>query len=1065
MVYKKPEIIKRKIDQLGMLIYDNVMDLHEWETRGGIYSGEGLYLDVDPEWSKICVGDTWRALDHTTRWFRKKITITEEFARKNVYLELSFGGEGLVRVNGHIVSTITTGCIISPIAGGIRNDYNRTRVLLAKNAVAFDVFEVEIESSLHYLEFRILQRGAKEAIYTINQAALVTVNELVERTYFDFKTAYGALLSLRNPLENLTHSSLRLDDQTTLITEAIMKDSYAYGKVANAIVTALSLVDLDISREQTLASLPAACVLLAKKLDAINLPGHALVKLIGQAHIDTAWLWTIRESIRKTGKTLANALALMDAYPEFIFAFSQPQLFEFCKEHYPDIFERVKEKVANGQLELVGNAWVEMDTNIPSGESLVRQLLYGSEFYKREFGRISNILWLPDVFGYTWSLPQIMKRSGIKYFYTAKLNNNDTNRFPHSLFIWKGTDGSCVTAYLQRIGYNGFCDAEAVATIYNRFDQKDVCNSVLLTFGFGDGGGGPTYDMIETGRRLKEFPGFQRTEFAPAHTFFDVTDNIQNDLPVWNNEIYFEWHRGVYSSQASTKKNNRKNELLYRQAEISASIAHRLQGTEYPYDDLLRGYKRLLTNQFHDILPGSSFELVYKQADEDYAWVQEIGRSVQNNAQNALLNGIRHNQGDIVVLNYLSWEYRGIVYVEYDGDFNSLTNVATNETIQCFRTLKDGILVIEFEAVVPPMGWVVFTPSYTAVNDDKKIAISTFMMENEYLRISFDEDGCLTSIYDKTNKREALSAISGKLIVFEDKPAGNTAWEIDIEYQNKWWIPTTTSVELTENNSLRAVLRIKRIYNNSEIVQDIVLTRGCNRIDFETYVDWHETEKMIKAEFFADVLSSRATYEIQFGAVERPTHWNTSLDMARFEVCGHKWADLSEGDYGVALLNDCKYGYDIKDNRMRLTLLRSTIDPDYTADRGVHSFTYSIYPHQHSWQTGGVVNAAYELNIPLLAMVCSNVINTGTASGSYFTISERNVIIDTVKSAEDSDGLIIRIYEATGTKTKTKVTTGFNINTVIECNLMEENEHLVMCDGCTFSFDIKPFEIKTFRLM
>jgi alpha-mannosidase len=828
----------------------------------------------------------------------------------------------------------------------------------------------------------------------------------------------------------------------------------------------------------------------------------------------------MRESIRKTGRTFANALALMDQYPEFVFAFSQPQLFEFAKEHYPELYERVRQRVAEGRVELVGNAWVEMDTNIPSGESLVRQLLYGRAFYLREFGKASDVYYMPDVFGYSWSLPQIIRRSGGKYFYTSKIMYNDTNRFPHSLFNWQGVDGTRVLAYMQRLNYNGRYNPGTIDQLYKRFDEKCVSENLLMTFGFGDGGGGPDYAMLESGRRLRSFPGLQKTMCGTSADFFAANEGVRDRLPLWNDEMYFEMHRGTQTTQARTKKNNRESELLYRRAEIAASQAMAWAGAGSPNGELLPGYKRLLANQFHDILPGSSIAEVYAEAEGDYARIRRIGEGALSRARQAVLGKVAHEAGDIAVFNSLSWEHRGFVSVEcgpgpgaetgaglWPGpDCVAVVNRATGEISACEQVEKDGERRLCFEAAVPPMGCAVYaradgagsaasageraangaglvagaaesTPPTASVAPIAPvaptasaahvapIARSISHLENDCLSVRFGEDGEIASIYDKEARREVLAAPSNILRLYEDKPARSNAWDIDIEYRNKSWLALPSEApRLIHNSPLLAVLRLAKAFNRSTIVQDVVLRRGSRRIDFETRVDWQEREKMLKAEFALDVLCGRATYEIQFGAIERSSYGNTSQDRARFEVCAHKWADMSEGGYGAALLNNCKYGYDAVENRLRLTLLRSTIEPDPMADVGEQRFAYSLLPHLGGWQTAGVVNAGYELNAPLEAIVCQGAAG-GEASLSLIASGDRNVVIDAVKAAEDGRGLIARVYEATGSRTNACLTAGFAVAGVRECNLMEDDEREIAHSGRAFQFAIKPFEIKTFRLL
>ena len=1059
MEFTKPQIIKNKLAELRAAIYDYEEDLPQWNTRIGQYTGEGVYSDVEANWQPFSVGETWIPEFHLTRWFKRQVKIPAELTGKKVLLDLNTGGEGLVHINGTIVSGLSSYSFGSLM--------DRSRVVLTQSGVAGEVFNVEVEATLNYGEKNLKSlEGITDIVYTFEKAKMVVANEEVEACYFDINTAFEAMQVLKNPMSNVMNSALLLDEKIDETFASITKDDYVYSKVADALISSVSCLDFDMGRDMLLAGIPAAREVLAKKLEAINAPGHALIRFVGQGHIDTAWLWTIRESVRKTARTMSNVLALMDQYSDFTFAFSQPQLFEFMKEHYPEIYKRMKVRIAEGRLELVGNAWVEMDVNIPSGEALIRQLLYGRAFFMEEFGKASEVYYMPDVFGYTWALPQIMKRSGIKYFFTSKIVHNEVTRFPHSLFNWQGVDGTRMLSYMQRINYNGLYTPKTVDSLYRRFDEKHLSENLLMTYGFGDGGGGPVYEMVETGKRLQEFPGLQKTQFGTAADFFKDNEAIKDDLPVWNDEMYFEMHRGTFTAQARTKMQNRECEQLYRKAEITASMAMLCDTFEAPNAELLPGYKRLLTNQFHDILPGSSIAQVHEQIEEDYASVREIGVTVLDRARNTVLKSIPHQIGDIAVFNYLSWQHCGYVYLENGPDYKAVKDKTTGKVSPCTCVEKDGKQYLCFEAEVAPLGVGIYESTTFEETKEADIATSAYCLENEYLKVCINDNGELESVYDKEANRQVLKESSNVLAIYEDKPAQSDAWDIDLEYRNKkWCAKPIEEPRLISNSPSIAIVRTKRSFNKSTFIQDIILRKDSKRIDFETHVDWQERQKLLKAEFALDVLVNKATYEIQFGAIERSSYGNTSQDQAKFEVCAHKWADMSESGYGVAILNDCKYGYDAIENNLRLTLLTASIQPDPQADIGEQHFTYSLLPHTASWQEGGVVQAGYELNIPLEGFVCTDDVAKGIDFATMISTTSDNVIVDTVKAAEDGRGLIIRVYEAIGSKTNVSVHTGFDLARVIECNLMEDDEEKLTNDIHSFDFCIKPYEIKTFRLI
>lgn len=1065
MQYTSRIILDNKLKMLEPLIYRKIHFIDAWETKELHYVEPLRYEPIDESWSPIHMGDHWRATYDRTRLFRTRITLPEAFSGQQALLVLNLGGEGLVRINGEIISAVT-----SYVGKNYLTPHLRSRVYIPEKYRPGDALDIEVETCLNFLEFSYaatLKAQEQFAEYTLQTAFLAVADASLESYYFDLRCAVEAMDTFANPLDTLANSNARILDPTVQkIMDSLNGDSYMHKKLFQVIMDSVSLLDLEFDDVRLLASVPAAAKALSDGLKAIPHKATAMVKFVGQAHIDTAWLWPLKESVRKCGKTFSNTLALMEKYPEYIFAFSQPQLFAYTEEFYPELFEKVVQRVKEGRIELVGNAWVEMDTNVPSGEALVRQLLYGRQYYLDKFGKASRVFWMPDVFGYTWALPQIMKRSGVDYFFTSKLGNNDTNRFPHSLFLWQGVDGTQILSYLQRLGYNGELGAEALAKIYKLFDQKDVCDAALMTIGYGDGGGGPSYQMLENAQRLKDFPGLPQSEFATSESFFEEAEKVQETLPVWNDEMYYEFHRGTYTSQANTKKNNRKGELLLRRTEIACSMASELLGKAYPAKAIGDLWKKLLTNQFHDILPGSSIHQVYEDCDAIYRDMFRGANTIYDEAISSLNTALGIRSDQIAVWNFLGWNLTGSVCARIPGRYTALKD-DTDALIHA-SAFFDGVdTQFRFEAAdVPALGVRVYT---ACVDPCKTPALSASVrcLENAHLKLTLDENGNIASLWDKHACREVFTGEqpSNRLLIFEDIPHRESAWNIDVEYMNRCWpLDKAESVELVENTPVRAVVRTVRRFNLSTITQDIILARDARRIDFETHVDWRETERMLKAAFYADVLSPKATYEIQFGAIERPTHWNTSYDKARFEVCGHKWADLSEGLYGVSLLNDCKYGYDVKDHCMRLTLLRSPNYPDPVGDKGEHDFVYSVYPHSGDWRTGDTVREAYALNVPLMAETASTAAAASLESFSFAQIDRPNVIVDTVKGAEDGEGLIVRVYESQGARCHAQLSFAFDLAEVRECNLMECDEQTISVDKNRFDFYIKPYEIKTFRI-
>lgn len=972
-MFAKETVLINELNALKNDMYVQRIPLPAFTARYETYESPESYAPTS-DWFEFHVGDRWDCAFRTTLRLRTRIQAPQCPDGKYLALRIDLGGEIAVSVNGAMLETFSSG-------PDFKRQMIRTQAALPSQFYGREL-DIELEACMNFLYCTYfdgpLSRDENAVLpTTFHEGTLVMIDKQLEGLYYDVLAVCEALPQL--------------------------EDDRIRTRLANAATKALMGRAEPAAARETLAA------------ELEKLPhGAGEVLFVGQAHIDAAWLWTIRESIRKTRRTFLNVLNLMDRYPEFNFAFSQPALFDYAEKHYPELFEQIKQKVSEGRIELVGNAWVEMDANIPWGESLVRQLLYGRQYYLSRFGKESRVFWMPDVFGYSWALPQIMRRSGVDYFFTSKLINNDTNRFPHSLFTWRGVDGTPILAYLQRMNYNGMLNADTLRNIDREFDQKDIAGECLMTFGYGDGGGGPTAEMLEKFQRYKNFPGMPRARMSTAETFFDEVAPCQDSLPEWNDEMYYENHRGTYTSQAFAKLNNRRIEQLLRRLEIACATAKVYLGTPYPLDEISQLWRDMLTLQFHDILPGSSINAVYRECKERYADIIARANALLEPAM-AALSAAAPAGADI--WNFRPWDEDGV------------------PALFCGR------------------------PESPA----DSMHVSAQRIENAHLRIELDENGLISSIYDKDENREALApgAKGNLLTIFHDRPAWESAWNIELTYQNEFEeLTRAESVEAVTLVSGAPAVRVVRRYGASTILQDIVLAPGSRRLDFVTHVDWHEREKMLKTSFPVDIHAQRATYEIQFGSIERPTHWNTSYDRAKFEVCGQRWADLSEGSYGVSLLNDSKYGYDIYGNRMRMTLLRSPNYPDPIADEGEHDFVYSVYPHAGDWRSG-VVREAYRLNIPLERRVSGG---AGIITAPVAKVICSHAALDTLKGAEDGRGVIVRLYECSGARGPVNIELGKTPVRVTECDLMERDEQPMALNGNSFEFPIKPYQIRTFRV-
>jgi alpha-mannosidase len=751
-----------------------------------------------------------------------------------------------------------------------------------------------------------------------------------------------------------------------------------------------------------------------------------LITAVGHAHIDTGWLWPMRETRRKCSRTFSTALALMDEYPDYVFACSQPAQYAWMKESYPSIYEGIRQKVAAGQWEPVGSMWVEADCNLPSGEALVRQFLHGKRFFLQEFGVDTRELWLPDVFGYPASLPQLIAESGGEYFLTQKLSWNDTNKPAHHTFMWEGIDGTAIfTHFPPADTYNGTFSATEVVRSAADFKDQAASNRSLYLYGWGDGGGGPEPDMIESARRLRNLDGAPRVGLGRAADFFRTASRESHDLTTWVGELYFELHRGTYTTQARTKLLNRRAEQALREAEVWAVAA----GDAYPIELLDPAWKSLLINQFHDVLPGSSIDWVYEDAERELEAVVQVATGISGSAQ-ARIAGTGDSP---IVFNVNSHPRREVI--EVDGQ------PALVEAVAC--------------------GW---TPLVGSVPAPEPITVKGNVIENGLLRIRWDSQGLLTSIWDKEAGREVLDADrAGNLLqVHDDNPKNWDAWDIDADYRRRSTDVTLLASSTVERDGpLRAAVTFVREFGRSRLEQRMVLDAGSRVLRFETEVDWHEEHKLLKVAFPVAVRSARATYEIQFGHVERSTHTNTTWDQARFEVCAHRWADLGEPGYGVGLLNDSKYGYDILGSVMRLSLLRAPTHPDPAADVGRHRFTYALMPHPGDFREAGVIAAAEDLNAPLRLVRGA----MGSGRRSLIEVDARQVIVEAVKRAEDSDAVIVRLYEAWGGRCRARLTSSLPVSRAYLCDLLERERDKVEVRDGQLEVELTPFKILTLKLI
>ena len=961
------------------------------------YKQDNVLPEIDGGFTEFKKGDRWGGEKDTHFWFYKKLTVPCD----GMELSVRTGREGLWDAENPQFIVYVDGEIVQAL------DVNHTSVPIAKAG------EYEL-----YLYAYAGMTGALLEFWP----SLVLTDRVVEQLYYD----------LIVPLE---------------ICDYLTPEDREYQIVLNELDKAVNLLDLRAPKSEAFyRSVQAATEALKTNLyEKHKNTTDVTTVCIGHTHIDIAWMWTIAQTREKAVRSFSTVVSLMERYPEYKFMSSQAVLFKYVKEDAPELYEKIKKLVAQGRFEIEGAMWVEADSNLSGGESLVRQILFGKRFFKEEFDVDCETLWLPDVFGYSAAMPQILRKCGVDKFVTSKISWNEVNRMPNDTFTWQGIDGTEIFTYFLTAQdkkrnrepvtfttYNAQITPAQIAGTYERFQNKLLSDETLLTFGYGDGGGGPTKETLEYGKRLEGgLPGCPKAKIDTATNFLNrLKAKTQNNpqMPKWVGELYLEFHRGTYTTMAKNKRNNRKSEFLFRNLELFSVVANRLKNAPYRQSEINEYWELILVNQFHDIIPGSSIKEVYDDSDKDYEKIFEFGTELLT--QNTeLIKSNLETGGGVLVFNPNPFENSGVV--DLDGE----------------KMYVEGI---------PALGYKVVQKQSA-----DECTVSPNSLENSRVKVVFDEKYNLVSVYDKQNGREALSGIGNELRAFEDFPRNSDAWDITGYYKEKMWV--VDQLESVEDITLGVVKGkvITRKFQKSTIVQKVLISPDSARVDIDTYIDWCDEHILLKAAFPLNVHSNKAVYDIQFGTVERPTHENTSWDQARFEVCAHKFADISEPDFGVSILNDCKYGYDALENTVSLSLLRSPTYPNPEADKGEHHFVYAIYPHSGDYRSGGTAVEAYKLNNPMTALLVGKQSGTLGEEYSFASIDAGNVFIESVKKAEDNESTIIRCYENNGSLTKTKITFGFEVKSVCLTDMMENKVAKIPISDNSAELTFKPFEIVT----
>lgn len=1027
MIEKERILYEKRIDlfinRIKTLFYEDEIFMNAEYSRfsGDLPFGKRLRGDF----SEIKVGDSW-GKNWQRAWFHLQGSVPEKWQGKCVAARVNLGGEALLySQDGTPVSGLSVHTIWD------NSEFRRDRILIAEQAEGGEKVDFWLEATagqLFGLKLSVEKGDVQPEVYGRYEA---TVQDL-------------ALAVFRKDIWLLYLDSFVLNDQM----KALPEKSVRRARILHALNRA---IDCFLGDEKTTQQ---AREFLRPELTKQSSASDLTTYAVGHAHLDTAWLWPIHETIRKCARTFSSQIELLEKYPDYIFGASQPQQYEFVKRYYPALYQKIKEKITAGRWEPLGGMWVEADCNLISGESMVRQILHGKNFFMAEFGVDIKNLWLPDVFGYSAAMPQILRKSGIDSFVTQKLSWNQFNKIPHNSFVWRGIDGSEVVAHFPpEDNYNSDLRPSALIYAQENFREKGSLDEFMTLFGIGDGGHGPTEEIIETGRRQKNLENAPKVQFSHAQEFFDRLAEQKDKLPVWVGELYFELHRGTLTTQAYNKKMNRFMELKLRELEILFSM---LPYANYPAKQLDRMWKNVLLHQFHDIIPGSSITPVYADSRKEYEKLQEQAEQLLRQAGGLLLE---KKEDRICLVNTLSFTYFRTVQLPASW----LRYEVVDQDDHPVPTQDEGeqpVVLVN----IPPLSSVTLRKLRKKEEMSPPSTDREFILENEWVRYEFDNSGRIKAAFDKECRKQILpdETFGNLLSLYDDRPAAWDAWDIDIFYENQL-IETAQLVSrrwIAGGDVRRGIQQTFKI-GASEIIQRIYLTANSKRIDFNTTVDWRENHKMLRVSFPVEVKSDTAAFEIQYGHIRRNTHRNTSWDLAKFEAAGHRYADLSDRDYGAALLNDSKYGYKILDNVIDLNLLRATTMPDPDADRGRHQFTYSFLPHKNELIDSPVLAEAAQLNQPPAVFPGYD----GTKLVFPFSLNLETIVLEVVKKAEKEDAAILRLYEPNGREASGQLKIEWENATVFETDLMENNlQPLNVTDGVV-TLHFTPFEIKTLKVM
>jgi alpha-mannosidase len=1057
----------RSLEHTIQRLEHRLTELASWKDRafivltGGQFGSSGAKKTVPIE-----VGDRWPTRDFPVT-LEFEVDVPKDWVGESVRVRFAIGGEAKLSANGRLI-------------GGL-NPYHTEHVILEKarggESLRFDLeavpkglfgtpnFDPRLEEARLVLPDLEVRAFLEDLAAAHDGAEYLLKNGRAEIAGLVTDAIEAALSHLelpRTPSEN--YLARMVQDPRAAQMAASIWDEWHFEDEPLELPTAV--------RRQ----LPTRRKEFQVALEAIKrrYPSEGQLFVTGHAHIDLAWLWPFEETRRKIQRTFGTMLSLMDRYPSFYFNQSSAQTYTFVEQDDPKLFKRIQARVKEGRWDLVGGMWVEPDGNLLSGESWARQLLYGQRYFRSRFGQTLNVCWLPDTFGYTANLPQILRQGGIDSFFTTKLNWNETNAFPYDLYQWEGIDGSRVIAHSflnPGQGYNGNIVASDLGGTWKNFKGKRDFDTSLFSFGWGDGGGGPTQDMLERLERLKDFPGLPRLETGRVKDFYKrVEKRVQDglELPVWMGEQYLELHRGTYTTQSKIKWYHRRLEHTLVEAETANTLAWRTLGANYPHDALENAWTTLLRHHFHDVLPGSSVHAVNTAAHRDLGETLEKAQALRDAALKQLSTQVtlEHDAATAKVIVWnLALEDRALRLRMPKPASGAFRLIAPGGVDVPYQELEDEIVVSSPDLVVPGIGYLALgvvrgTPKKTLTD----LKASANSLENEHLHVKIAPDGTLLSVFDKRANRDVLAGRGNQIWAYTDIPREWDAWEIDAHYeQDGIELLASGKPRLEQKGPLEASVRVERRFEGATIVQHYRLRAGSRRLEIETRIRWQGRRTLLRARFSLDVRSHEAWFETAFGAIARPTHRNTSWDAARFEVNAHRWADLSEANYGVSLLNDGKYGHSSQGNVLGLTLLRSPVYPDPLAEEGEHHFTYAIFPHEGDWR-GDTTLESHDLNAPLRACIVPGSGGTWPASRGFVRGNQPGVRLSGLKKAEDSDEILIRLYEAIGGRGTVQLETELGTKIGTRVNFLEEGTQKLKAGNSGFEIGFTPFAAISLKL-